>query len=163
MKKLIPILFLFACSHKIVPAVTDTVAIKDSMVINYVVHDSVIKVPFRQLQMIDSTTAKTNQFFQLDSNNLHLEVRIDNKGKLTATCKADSLQFLLIWKDIQLQYYKNRLVTKTITVTQKVPTPYIPKWIWILLAINVMVIGLKITSLFYKPESIGFNIFKKII
>lgn len=156
MKKLFPILFLAACSHKLCPTV-DTTASKDSVVTKVTQHDSIVYVPGETVQLIDTIVEFVNQSFSADSNRIHLQVNVDKHGKITAKCNADSLMFVLIKTQIDLQYYKNRTITKTITVTTTKDVPYIPKWVWGLLAVNVAVVGWKITSLFYKPETTGLS------
>ncbi len=162
MRKLLPILLLAACTHKMCPTVSVDTAANDSVVTKYVQHDSIVYVPGESVQLVDTLVRYVTQTFVADSNRVHLRVTVDKNGKLTAKCNADSLMFVLIKTQIDLQYYKNRTVTitKTITVTEK--TPYIPNWVWVLLAINVALVGLKITSLFYKPETTAFSFIKNL-
>jgi hypothetical protein len=66
----------------------------------------------------------------------HLTQRVllDNKGNLNIECKADSLKKVITWLNtrlLEMFLQKNRTEKIEVQVPgPKVPTPYIPKWVY---------------------------------
>lgn len=109
--------------------------VKDSIIIK----DSLITIPGQTITLTEyfrDTLVFIDTIIQ--QGNLSLQVKA-HKGKLTATCKADSLQKLVQMLRRQLLTITNN-TTKQTTTVQAIPTPkpYIPKWVWYSLVINII-------------------------
>lgn len=93
-------------------------------------------------------------------DSLSASISVNSAGKVKVNCKEDSLKQVIIkLTSAYTNLYVSKQAKQIVTVAgPTVIKNVIPKWVWVLLAINVVVVGWKITSLFYKPETTGLNI-----
>jgi len=134
-------LLSIGCSKKLQPTV-ETVY-RDSIVerVTYIPKEKVIYIDGEQVTIYD--TLPCPDYYAADSSKtgkLTATVRIKN-GKLTATCKQDSLQKRVEWLEAELIKEKYSLKTRIETkyVNVDVEVPYIPKWLLWVLAISIII------------------------
>ncbi|MCX6210138.1 MAG: hypothetical protein NTZ59_11755 [Bacteroidetes bacterium] len=159
MRNFLYILILVAatsCSKKMLPSET---IVKDSTAtsIVYIPKDSIIKIAGDSVTIHDTIPCPDAVYHkQVTSNKGTLKATVDiNKGKLNIDCKQDSLQQRISWFEKEVERLKNHFEYKQIPVPTPVPTPYIPKWVWYLTAINLL-------SLVWKYRSFLLTTIKKI-
>lgn len=129
------LLLLSGCGKKLQPQITTNY--KDSVVEKktIVLKDTVIYTPGDEVYITD--TMPCPEYDKKDSSktgNVKIAVKIKG-GKLTATCKQDSLQHRIKWLEEELvkEKYSSNVTTETKYITVEKPVKYIPKWVWWLL------------------------------
>lgn len=140
MKKLLIILsFIFClgscitakrCNDKFPPQieVKDSIVIKDTIIYK----DTIIVVPGAYITdtfLIRDTLTFVDTIIKNNNTQLHLQVV---KGRVVATCKADSLQ-IEINKLMKVITSRDRFLTTLKYVPKIVIEQHIPKWCWWLL------------------------------
>lgn len=146
MKKIIiglSVFVLASCHRNIAPQVSTVT--KDSVVYKVVPHDTTIYIPGAAVEVHDTITSDIpGGLFSYDTTatngNVKLHVNI-TKGRLTASCKADSLQKVIQYLSESLEEFHRE--KEIVEVPVKVPVNHIPKWVWYLLAANVAVVAWK--------------------
>ena len=145
-----------SCGKKLVPSVTIT---KDSIAtsIVYIPKDSIIKIAGDSVIIHDTIPCPDAVYHkEVVSEKGKLRAVVDiNKGKLNVDCKQDSLLQRISWFEKEVERLKNHFEFKQIPVPVPVPKPYIPKWVWWLVAANVV-------SLVWRYRSFLLGIIKKI-
>jgi hypothetical protein len=113
----------------VVQIIKDSIIVKDSLIT--VKGETITYTEYIRdtLVFIDTIIKQGNVSLQLKAN----------KGKLTAICKADSLQLLVQMLRRQLLTITHSKATQQ-TIVQPTPKPiaYIPKWVWYCLAISIL-------------------------
>lgn len=142
MNKILTILiavFALSCHRKTVPQ-KETV-VKDSIVYKekIVRKDSTIfkKDTVRLNVPVDCPDVKVSD--STKSNKIKLKVHLKN-NKITAECNADSLleRITELEKTVELEKYNKEKEIVEIEVDK--PVPYIPKWMWWMLCISLLII-----------------------
>lgn len=130
-------ILLCSCQRNTVPQVTNSVETKDSIAYKTELKDTTIFIPGSVVTIVDTMPCPDWNYDSTTADgsvSMHVNVR---NGKLTATCKADSLTKVIYWLQGNVEFYRKRKEVITITKTMKVPKPFIPKWVWWLVAFNV--------------------------
>lgn len=132
-------IMLSACHRNTAPQVNNSIKTKDSIVYKEVLRDTTIYLPGAEIYWRDTINTPCPEW-NFDStstkDNVKLHVNVTN-GKLTAKCEADSLKRVISWLESTMEFYRKQKEVVTITNTVPVPKPYIPKWVWYLVAFNV--------------------------
>ena len=145
---LIFVIALVACGRKIVPVSVKTETERKDSVhteIKYVLKDTTIILPGDSVTLHDTVDCP-GLTYQKDavssSGRLTASVRINN-GILEVNCKEDSLKKRIQWLEMQLilEKYSQLKITKEIPIPVEVEEPYVPKWVWWVVAYAVAVTG----------------------
>ena len=123
-----------SCSKKLQPTI-ETVY-RDSIIERKVIvpKDTTIYIAGDSVSIHDTLPCPDYEAKETSkTGKLTASVSIKN-GKLTATCKQDSLQKRITWLEAELtkERYSLKTTTKTVYVPVDVPTPYTPRWHWYL-------------------------------
>jgi len=159
MKKLIAIfsllVLLASCSKRHYPSSVDTV-IKETVTTDtvYVPKETVVTIPGDTVEIYEAIPCPDVIFHKeatSKTGNLKAVVNI-SKGNLTVDCKTDSLQKRIQW--LEANSRQLTVKEKIVTITPP-PKRFIPKWVWWLLGLNIVYIGLRVVFKMYKiPISI---------
>lgn len=122
------------CNAKFPPQIItkDSIVLKDTVIFK----DTVIYLPGETLNItayIHDTIVYVDTIVKGNNTQLHLTIA---KGRVKATCTADSLQ--LVINNLQkIISTRQQFKTITQTVTQQVTKPYIPLWLILALIASV--------------------------
>lgn len=140
---------LASCSKKMMPQEKVDTTEQVSTTVEYVPVNIPVYFPGDTVKIHDTIPCKEVVYHkEATSSTGKTKATVDiNNGKLTVDCKTDSLTKVIE----QLQKNSTTEKTKTITTTiQAPPEKYIPKWVWWLVAINCIYVGLKFLNWKYK-------------
>lgn len=122
------------CNAKFPPQtfIKDSIVFKDTVIYK----DTVIHIPGETLtatEYIHDTLVFVDTVIFGNKTQLHLQV---DKGKIKATCIADSLQ--LVINNLQkIISQKTQIKTETITKNIEVPKPYVPLWLILIMVVSI--------------------------
>lgn len=138
----VTMLLLAGCSKKLQPTI-ETVH-NDSIVetIKYVPKKEIVYIDGEQVIIYDTIKCQDYEATATSATGkLTNTVSIKN-GRLTSTCKQDSLQHIVEWLETELT--KEKYSLKTRTETKYVPVDklikYTPKWHWYLHAVLLLLV-----------------------
>lgn len=145
------LIILAGCSKKMLPTV-ETV-IKETITTDtvYVPKEKIVTRPGDTVTIhdqIDCPDVVYHKEAVSKTGNVKASVNINN-GKLDVDCKTDSLIERIQWLEAHSNQVKT--VEKTITITPQ-PKRWIPKWVWWLLAINIIYVAGRVLIAIYKPK-----------
>lgn len=143
MKFLITILLVAiavtSCNKRLLPPVTNTVTDSDSTVVEHTNKDTTIVIPGKTVHIHDTVPCPEAVYESVakdSTGTLTLTTKLKD-GKLDVRCDADSLRKRIAWLETNMYSFKNHTETKQVPYEVKVKEPYIPQWVWWLLAYSV--------------------------
>ncbi len=143
MSKVLTILLIalltLSCHRKAVPVRTITV-VRDSTITKLlpVFRDTTIYMPGETITYHDSIPCPEAFIGNAITGKQNtLKVSLKN-GILHIDCKSDSLKAKIKLLEWQLTKEKYLNESKNIEVPVSVPTPYIPKWIWLAIGVSIL-------------------------
>ena len=135
-------MFAIAISCCKAPQTIIKTQVKDSIVtqVKTVVKDSLIFLPGDSVTLVDTLPCpELKQSATADKGSIKTSYNISN-GKLTINCKTDSLLKRISWLENQYYSTKTHQIKEVIEVPVDKPVPYIPKWVWFSLLLNLLVL-----------------------
>ncbi len=158
------------CAELYPPRVDTSVHVRDSVIKIYEVIDLEVPVYIPR----DSTVIRIKDSLIVSGGKVHITSKGQyvhgsltvSDGFITARCDSDSLKALLVRVQDTLTHTREvkqqqLTITKTISVKTKVPTPFIPKIFWVLLAFTVIRLYLDLRGIFPNALSSVRKLFGK--
>lgn len=134
MRWVITISFCFllaACSRKAVPVQMITL-VKDTTITRVEYRDSIIRIPGETIAIRDTIPCAKDDValrYLKEVSGKRSTLRVNLSGnKLAVECNVDSLEKVIRGLNEKITNTKSVVVEKPVEV--KVPTPYIPRWVW---------------------------------
>lgn len=146
---LLLIITLASCSHKLAPGVNTV--IKETITTDtvYVPKEKIVTIPGDSVKIHDTIPCPGLVYHkEVTSKSGNVKATVDiNKGNLQVDCKTDSLVQRIQW----LEAHSKQVIDKETTITiTPAPKRWIPKWVWWLLALNIVYIAAKVLLKVYK-------------